>query len=237
MLVLSSEMPGPCRIDSIQLLCGSDVYNHGIFYNAQILCCPTTATELDSAFEENYAGNTPVVALEANPLTLNWVNNTWHGLAFNYPYDYDGASNLIIEYRWTGDDGNSVYDRGFYTTGNRACNANSATAPMGVPRNYMPRHRIFYATTGIAEPAPVSSFGFRHLSAFPNPTRGRVTVRLGPTLASGRWTLDLCDAAGRSVCRPAFVIRNSSFDIDLGSLPSGLYFLRAGTAAVPIIKE
>jgi len=234
-LVLASEMPGPCRIDSVQLLCGSDIYNHGIFYNAQILCCKTSVTELDSAFEENYAGNTPVVALEANPLTLNWTNDTWHGLAFNYPYDYDGTQNLIIEYRWSGDDGNSVYDRGFYTTGNRACNANSATAPTGVPRNYMPRHRIFYSTTGIADPASRhSSFGIRHsISAFPNPTRGPVSVHL---LSPSR--LSVVDASGRTVLtRTLEPSTPGTLSLDLSSLRPGLYFLRAGTATVPLIKE
>lgn len=230
-------MPGPCRIDSVQLLCGSDVYNHGIFYNAQILCCPTTVTELDSAFEDNYAGNTPAAAMSANPLTLNWTNDTWHGLAFNYPYDYDGTTNLIIEYRWSGDDGNSVYDRGFYTTGNRACNANSATAPMGVPRNYMPRCRIFYSTVGLAEGSAAIPVEPR-LTASPNPTRGSVTVRLGPTLANGHWTLDLCDAAGRVVfTRPLDHSTTRSLALDLAPLPHGVYVLRHGPHSLRLVRD
>ncbi len=230
-------MPGPCRIDSVQLLCGSDVYNHGIFYSAQVLCCPTTATELVATFDENYAGNTPVVALEANPLTLNWTNNTWHGLAFNYPYDYDGTSNLIIEYRWSGDDNNSVYDRGFYTSDNRACNANSATAPMGVPRDYMPRHRIFYSTVGLSESSNRhSSFELRHsLSAFPNPTRGRVTLTIPSSFGLRHSSFSVCDPSGRTVLSRPIDSRQSSFDIDLGSLPSGLYFLRAGATILPLV--
>lgn len=235
-------MPGPCRIDSVQLLCGSDIYNHGVFYNAQILCCPTTVTELDSAFEDNYAGNTPAAAMSANPLTLNWTNDTWHGLAFNYPYDYDGTTNLIIEYRWSGDDGNSVYDRGFYTTGNRACNANSATAPMGVPRNYMPRCRIFYSTVGLAEPGNRrSSFELRRpLTVSPNPTRGRVTVHLAspstPTPCPS--TLSVSDASGRLVLtRPLDLSLSRPLSLDLSSLPPGLYFLRAGASALPLVKN
>jgi hypothetical protein len=230
-------MPGPCRIDSLQLLCGSDIYNHGIFYNAQILCCPTTVPELDSNFATNYAGNTPVEAMSANPLTLNWLNDTWHGLAFDSPYDYDGTTNLIIEYRWSGDDNNSVYDRGFYTTGNRACNASSATAPTGVPRNYMPRCRIFYSTVGLAEPASGSSFEFRNSFVSPNPTRGRVRVSVPPFSIHHSSFITLSDASGRAVlCRP-FVTRNSSFDIDLGSLPSGLYFLRCGSLSLPVVRD
>jgi hypothetical protein len=147
-------MPGPCTIDSVQLLCGSDEYNHGIFYNSFILACHTTVSELESTFDRNYSGNVPETVMSVNPLVLQWVNNQWHGLAFARPFSYNGTDNLILEYRWQGDDGNSVYDRGFYTVGNRACDARSSTAPRGTPRNYMPRHRIFYSLTGIKEPEP-----------------------------------------------------------------------------------
>ncbi len=150
-------MPGPCTIDSVQLLCGSDEYDHGIFYNSLILACHTSVGELESTFDRNYTGNVPETVMSANPLVLQWVNNQWHGLAFNRPFSYNGIDNLILEYRWQGDDGNSVYDRGFYTVGNRACDARSSTAPRGTPRNYMPRHRIFYSLTAVEEPAALRS--------------------------------------------------------------------------------
>jgi hypothetical protein len=145
-------MPGPCTLDSVQLLCGSEEYDHGTFYNALILACHTTVTELESTFDHNYSGNVPDTAMAVSPLVLDWVNDQWHGLAFNHPFAYNGTDNLILEYRWQGDDGNSVYDRGFYTSGNRACDVRSSTAPQGTPRNYMPRQRIFYSLTGIEEP-------------------------------------------------------------------------------------
>lgn len=171
-------MPGSCTLDSIQLLCGSDVYNHGIFYNAYIYACHTNVSELDSTFDENYGGKTPVAAMAMDTLNLQWQNEHWHGLGFNYPFAYNGADNLILEFRWQGDDNNSVYDLGWYTPGNRAVSASSSTAVQGVPRNYMPRFRIFYSVTGIGE-------GSRELPqlkmigrAFPNPFHSRVFIRV-----------------------------------------------------------
>jgi hypothetical protein len=149
-------VPGPCVLDSLQLLCGSDEYNHGVFQNAGVYCCHTTVTELDSTFDENYAGNAPVPAMNPTVLNLVWQNDNWHGLGFDAPFAYNGTDNLIMEFRWQGDDNNSVYDRGWYTPGNRACNASSSTAPSGTPRNYMPRFRIFYSAVGITEEAPLS---------------------------------------------------------------------------------
>ncbi|MBM3322217.1 hypothetical protein FJY69_01865 [candidate division WOR-3 bacterium] len=186
-------MPGPCTIDSVQLLCGSDEYNHGIFYNAFILACHTTVTELESTFDRNYSGNVPETAMATSPLVLQWLNNHWHGLEFTRPFSYNGVDNLILEYRWQGDDGNSVYDRGFYTSGNRACDARSSTAPRGTPRNYMPRHRVFYSLTGIEEPEPPALSRFAGPSLVYDvlgrpvaPTRTGVYFRVAPHGRSAR---------------------------------------------------
>lgn len=133
------------------MLCGSDIYNHGSFYNSGIWCCHTTATELESVYESNYTGHEVKDALLPDTMVLNWQNGVWAGFAFDYPFDYNGFENLIIEFRWQGDNNLSVYDLGYYTSGNRAVNASSSTAPTGVPRNYMPRMRIFYNAVGVAE--------------------------------------------------------------------------------------
>jgi hypothetical protein len=170
-------MAGPCTLDSVQLLCGSDVYNHGIFLNARVYACHTTVTELDSVYEDNYAGKTPKAAMSRDTLYLRWQNGVWHGLGFDSPFDYDGTDNLILEFRWQGDNDSSVYDLGWYTPGNRAMDAKSSTAERGTPRNYMPRFRIFYSPTGIAQgpvPPPASALP---VSATPNPFTSSVTLQ------------------------------------------------------------
>jgi hypothetical protein len=186
-LVLSDEMPGPCTLDSIQLLCGSDVYNQGIFRNAGVYACRTAVAELDSAYEENYAGNEPTPLLVSDTLVLQWTNGEWQGLRFDHPFSYEGNDNLILEFRWQGDDGGSVYNLGYYTSGNRALDAKSPTAENGTPRNYMPRFRIFYSLTGVVqEPVAVPSV-VPTATATPNPFRSGVTLRAagtGPLSAS-----------------------------------------------------
>jgi hypothetical protein len=187
-LVLASELPGPCAIDSVQLLCGSDTYDHGTFYNAGVWCCHTTATELDSNFEANYTGHSVKGARLPDTLALDWQNGVWGGIGFDDQFDFEGVDNLIVEFRWGGDDNNSVYDLGFYTSGNRAMNADSPTAPAGTPRNYMPRMRIFYTTVGVTEEVPA-----------PTRTHGAVVTTVRGTAPAGV----LLNALGRPVTNPA----------------------------------
>lgn len=174
-------MAGPCRLDSVQLLCGSDVYTHGIFHNARVYVCHTTATELDSVYEENYGGNNPTEAMARETLYLRWRNGAWQSFGFDGSFVYNGSDNLILEFRWQGDNDSSVYNLGYYTSGNRAVDARSSTAETGTPRNYMPRLRIHYSTAGVAEvriTLPASSLP---VTATPNPFRSSVTLRAAGT--------------------------------------------------------
>ena len=191
-------MPGPCRLDSVQLLCGSDVYNHGIYLNARVYACHTTVTELDSVYEDNYAGHSPKAALTLDTLFLRWQNGAWQGLGFDTPFDYDGSDNLILEFRWQGDNDSAVYDRGWYTEGNRAVDAKSSTAERGTPRNYMPRLRIFYTQTGITEGSvEVPARGLR-VWATPNPFATGTAIHL-QSAVGGRSRVRIFDAEGRLV--------------------------------------
>ena len=180
-------MPGPCTLDSVQLLCGSDVYNHGVFLDAGVYACHTMVTELDSACEENYGGNEPVQLTARDTLSLQWENGAWQGLGFDRPFSYNGSDNLLLEFRWLGDDGGSVYNMGYYTSGNRAVDAKSPTAEYGTPRNYMPRFRIYYSTSGLAEGRVTLPATGLQVTATPNPFRSSVTLRaagFGPLDAS-----------------------------------------------------
>ena len=170
-------MPGPCTVDSVQLLCGSDVYNQGVFLNARILACHTTVAELDSVCDDNYAGNTPDTVMLHDTLSLSWTNGEWQTLGFEHPFGYNGSDNLILEFLWQGDDGGSVYNLGYYTSGNRAVDARPSTAERGVPRNYMPRFRIHYSTAGIAEGRLLRPVNGLRITPTPNPFRSSVSLR------------------------------------------------------------
>jgi hypothetical protein len=180
-------MAGPCTLDSVQLLCGSDDYSHGIFLNARVYACHTTATELDSAYETNYAGNKPTEAMARDTLLLRWKNGDWQAFSFGSPFVYNGSDNLILEFRWQGDNDSAVYDLGWYTPGNRALDARSSTAEIGTPRDYMPRFRIFYSTIGIVEGVVTYPAHGQPVTATPNPFRASVTLHApgnGPLEAS-----------------------------------------------------
>ena len=223
MLVLSEEMPGPCTIDSVQLLCGSDVYNRGVFLNARVDACHTTVAELDSAFADNYAGNTPQAAMTRGSLRLSWQNGKWEGLGFDAPFDYNGADNLILEFRWQGDNDSSVYNLGYYTSGNRAMDAKSSTAERGTPRNYMPRLRIHYTAAGVGD--RLFGTGPRVLSGVPNPFSSSVTVRL----PDGVSDVAIYSAGGNLVRRlagPAPELRWDGRDAAGRRVRPGAYFCR-----------
>lgn len=70
-------MAGPCTLDSVQLLYGSDAYNHGTFLNASVYVCHTTVTEPDSTYETSYVGNKPNEAMARDTLYFRWKNGAW----------------------------------------------------------------------------------------------------------------------------------------------------------------
>ncbi len=223
-------MAGPCTFDSVQLLCGSDVYNRGAFLNARVYACHTTVTELDSAFAENYAGNTPQAAMTRDTLYLRWQNGVWHGLGFDSPFDYNGTDNLILEFRWQGDSDSSVYDLGWYTPGKRAVDAKSSTAPSGTPRNYMPRLRIFCSLSGMAEGAVEVPAQEPVFTASPNPFRSAVTIRAA-TGRRGLASARIYTATGGLVRRIASASSSSAFywdgrDEEGRRVEAGTYFCR-----------
>jgi hypothetical protein len=219
-------MPGPCALDSLQLLCGSDSFDHGVFRNFGIYACHTPVVELESTFENNYAGNTPKSAMTRDTLVVQWQNSQWSGFGFDPRFDYNGADNLILEFRWQGDDGNAAYDRGWYTPGNRAVDGRSLTAPKGTPRDYMPRLRIFYSLTGVEEKKGMSAGSpwprptiVRGILEIPDENRDRPGHR--GTKPRGKYLVfALLDARGREV------LDLHAGANDVSRLAPGVYFVR-----------
>jgi len=227
-------MAGPCTLDSIQLLCGSDVYNHGIFLNGQVYACHTTVTELDSAYADNYAGNTPQAAMSLDTLYLRWQNGDWEGLGFDRPFVYNGTDNLILEFRWQGDNDSSVYNLGYYTSGNRAVDAKSSTAESGTPRNYMPRFRIFYSPSGIAQEPVAVPANVPAVAAAPNPFTVGTDISL-QSAAGNDIRARIFDAGGRLVrtlghspigTRQSSIVFWDGRDEDGKRVEAGTYFCR-----------
>jgi len=211
-------------LDSVQLLCGSDIYNHGIFQNARVLVCHTAVTELDSVCKDNYAGNTPDTAMLRDTLSLSWIKGEWQTLGFEHPFDYNGSDNLILEFLWQGDDGGSVYNLGYYTPCERAVDARPSTAERGVPRNYMPRFRIHYSATGVAEGPGAGDLV--SVSVTPDPFRSKVTIRV---VGSGNRAVAIYSVTGglvRHFAGSGPELRWDGRDEDGRQVRPGTYFCR-----------
>ncbi len=152
--MLASELPGPVSLSELDLLCASPTYDSGIFYNYRLLACHTSLSELTDTYDTNYDGNEPDTVALTGMLELGWVNNQWGSLAFDTQFEYNGLDNLLLEFRWNGDDGRAVYTKGWYPPGgNRTLDGYSLTSPTGTLRPYCVCLRLYYDPVGISEPS------------------------------------------------------------------------------------
>ena len=230
-------MTGPASVGEVQLLCGSATNNAGIFNNFEIRACHTPLTDLTVYYEDNYGGNTPVTVAAVDTLELNWVNGEWGRLPCDSPFEYNGTDNLLLEFRWEGDDSRAVYVLGWYPPGgNRVLDGYSLTSPTGTLREYMNRLRIYF-TTGIddAESTPVA--GAAGLRCFPNPCPGvlSLSAELKEPADARLRIYDRSGALVRTLCRGPLAAGPASFTWDRTDdsgrrVGAGVYFscVRAG---------
>ncbi len=78
------------------------------FNNVRVWFCHTKKSELEAVFDNNYTGNTPVQVMEKLTLTLNGTG--WYDLGIDpNKFSYNNRDNLLMEIRWYGDSGTSIY--------------------------------------------------------------------------------------------------------------------------------
>lgn len=116
------------------------------FYNVKVMLCHTSVNQLYTEFNDNYAGNTPVIILEKDSLLVGTGQNlTWY--YFPASFDYNNIDNLLLEITWRGDAGSTVR---FWRNPNgslRRCYAPSDTAKSGSVDNV----NAYYANIGFVE--------------------------------------------------------------------------------------
>ncbi|MFO7676747.1 MAG: hypothetical protein R6X12_10575 [bacterium] len=212
--MLSTELAGPADLSRLELLCASAEYDSGVYHNFRLLLCLTSRAELIDNYADNYDGNAPMLVRGDDLLEVGWVNGEWDGFDFDSSFAYDGASNLLIEFRWQGTDGRAVYDRGWYPPGgNRTLDGYSLTSPTGELRPYSVCLRVHFLPAGVAE-RPAAG------GAAPLPTVAR-----GALFLAGDRPAELRDAAGRVAARLAPGAN------DVSRLAPGVYFVAAGARA------
>ncbi len=230
-------MNGPASVGEVQLLCGSATNNAGTFYNYELRACHTALVDLTVTYDANYGGNTPVTVASASPLELNWTNGEWGSLVFDTPFDYNGTDNLLLEFRWQGDDGRAVYALGWYPPGgNRVLDGYSLTNPTGTLRSYMNRLRIHF-TTGVEETEPLPVGDRTTLRCFPNPCPGRpsVAVELTEPADARLRVFDRAGALVRTLHRGRLAAGPTRFAWDRTDdsgdpVPPGIYLCRLEAA-------
>jgi hypothetical protein len=143
-LYLQSEINHSGRIGAFGLC--STTNQPSSFYNVKVMLCHTSVTQLYTEFNDNYAGNTPVIILEKDSLLVGTGQNlTWY--YFPADFDYNNTDNLLLEISWRGDAGSTV---NFWRNPNgslRRCYAPSDTAKSGSVDNV----NAYYANIGFVE--------------------------------------------------------------------------------------
>ena len=97
-LWLKSEINVPGYINAIEFARSSGS-STGVFNHVGVLLCHTTKTELESTFNNNYAGKTPVTVLWRLRLSLS--GTAWIDIGIDaYKFNYNNQDNLLMEIRW-----------------------------------------------------------------------------------------------------------------------------------------
>lgn len=75
--------------------------------------CETQVSSLTTSFEANYGGNSPELVFQADTLSIHWSEASpgWNGFDLDTPFQYSGSGNLIVEFRYMGDNGFTVNAR------------------------------------------------------------------------------------------------------------------------------
>ncbi|NIT37089.1 MAG: hypothetical protein GTN49_11430 [candidate division Zixibacteria bacterium] len=79
----------------------------GRFLGVLVLLCHTKKVALEATFNNNYTGYTPVEVLHMRSFGLNGTG--WYDLRINPDtFKYNNSDNLLMEIRWSGDEGHDV---------------------------------------------------------------------------------------------------------------------------------
>lgn len=149
-------MNGAASISEVQLYATHDAFSEAAFYNSEILLCHTSVTGLSTSFEANYAGREPFSVRTDDTLAIDWIAPGWNGLPFGRCFDYNGTDNLLIEFRYFGEDGRTINTKGFYPpTPDRTLDAGLPDSPTGDLLTFMNSLRICYTpAAGFGDPPP-----------------------------------------------------------------------------------
>jgi hypothetical protein len=230
-------MNGAASVTEVQLYATHDAFSEGLFMNAEILLCHTSVTALTTSFQANYSGNEPYPVFSRDTLAIDWTAPGWNGLVFDRPFAYDGADNLIIEFRYLGEDGRTINARAFYPpTPYRTLDAGLPTSATGELLSFMNSMRIYYTpASGVEDPSAPGGFGMRIIENPCESLRLAVDLPVPSTI-----TLDLYSMDGRiaSSCETGLLDAGSHcIEPPVAGLAPGLYLARAEVCGLIAVQR
>ncbi len=79
----------------------------GTFNDVRAWVCHSTKTQLETTFDNNYTGKTPVQVRTGGTLAFSGSGYVDIGITPN-TFNYNNTDNLLLEIRWNGDSGTSI---------------------------------------------------------------------------------------------------------------------------------
>jgi hypothetical protein len=147
-LILASDINRSGDITEVAYDVTNGPYSNGYFYNFEMRLCHTSLDELTENFNNNYAGNTPIMVADDDPLNITTDDGWWAVPDFT-PFYYNGADNLIIEIRWQDDNEVSVVMWHFDSGTDRFLLAKVYNAVTGTTSTKMNRFRLTVGSSAI----------------------------------------------------------------------------------------
>ncbi|MBD3286661.1 PKD domain-containing protein [candidate division WOR-3 bacterium] len=76
------------------------------YNNFKIWMLEVSAVEVVDTLEDNYGGGTPELVYSSSSVTYGDAQNEWTPFELDTPFDYDGSSNLLVQFEFEGYVGN-----------------------------------------------------------------------------------------------------------------------------------
>jgi hypothetical protein len=125
-------MSGPMTISMVSWQRGGSSGSTSGTYNSFKLYMGVAAgTELTDTFEANYVPGTRTLVYQTPSQVMSAAPDEWMRIVLDTPYEYDGASGLIVELQWVG--GVNMFYTYMWDTGSSRglMNKTDVTSPTG----------------------------------------------------------------------------------------------------------